>query len=72
MAWLTHHLFLILFFVLAASLFCGFPVTFVPGGIAIMFVRLPSAPKSGRSQTLSFRCFFLRLTYTLPPYRRAI
>ena len=37
MAWLTHHLSLILFFVLAASLFCGFPVAFVLGGIAIVF-----------------------------------
>jgi tripartite ATP-independent transporter DctM subunit len=37
MDWLIHHLALILFFVLAASLFCGFPVAFVLGGIAIMF-----------------------------------
>ncbi|MBI1396114.1 MAG: TRAP transporter large permease subunit [Betaproteobacteria bacterium] len=37
MAWLTHHLSLILFFVLAAALFCGFPVAFVLGGIAILF-----------------------------------
>ncbi|MEO8133491.1 MAG: TRAP transporter large permease subunit [Betaproteobacteria bacterium] len=37
MEWLTHHLSLILFFVLAASLFCGFPVAFVLGGIGIMF-----------------------------------
>ena len=37
MHWLAHHLSLILFFVLAAALFCGFPVAFVLGGIAIMF-----------------------------------
>jgi len=37
MDWLTHHLSLILFFVLAVALFCGFPVAFVLGGIAIMF-----------------------------------
>jgi tripartite ATP-independent transporter DctM subunit len=37
MSWLTHHLALILFFVLAASLFSGYPVAFVLGGIAIMF-----------------------------------
>ncbi len=37
MNWLTHHLSLILFFVLAAALFCGFPVAFVLGGIAIFF-----------------------------------
>ncbi|MGD2139812.1 MAG: TRAP transporter large permease subunit [Burkholderiales bacterium] len=37
MSWLTHHLALILFFVLAAALFCGFPVAFVLGGIAILF-----------------------------------
>jgi tripartite ATP-independent transporter DctM subunit len=37
MAWLSHHLALILFFVLALALFCGFPVAFVLGGIAILF-----------------------------------
>ena len=37
MDWLIHHLALILFFVLALALFCGFPVAFVLGGIAIMF-----------------------------------
>ncbi len=37
MQWLIHHLALILFFVLALSLFCGFPVAFVLGGIAILF-----------------------------------
>lgn len=40
MDWLTHHLSLILFFVLAAALFCGFPVAFVLGGIAILFGAL--------------------------------
>ncbi len=37
MNWLTHHLSLVLFVVLALSLFCGFPVAFVLGGIAILF-----------------------------------
>ncbi len=37
MNWLIHHLALILFFVLAVSLFSGYPVAFVLGGIAIMF-----------------------------------
>jgi tripartite ATP-independent transporter DctM subunit len=37
MSWVAHHLSLILFFVLALALFCGFPVAFVLGGIAIMF-----------------------------------
>lgn len=37
MEWLEHHLALILFFVLALALFCGFPVAFVLGGIAIIF-----------------------------------
>jgi tripartite ATP-independent transporter DctM subunit len=37
MEWIAQHLSLILFFVLAAALFCGFPVAFVLGGIAIMF-----------------------------------
>ena len=37
MHWLAHHLSLILFFVLAIALFCGFPVAFVLGGIAILF-----------------------------------
>ncbi len=37
MSWITHHLALILFFVLALALFCGFPVAFVLGGIAILF-----------------------------------
>ena len=37
MNWLTHHLALILFFVLAVSLFSGYPVAFVLGGIAILF-----------------------------------
>ena len=40
MDWLIHHLALILFFVLAAALFTGFPVAFVLGGIAIMFGAL--------------------------------
>jgi tripartite ATP-independent transporter DctM subunit len=37
MDWLEHHLSLILFVVLAVALFCGFPVAFVLGGIAILF-----------------------------------
>ena len=37
MSWITHHVSLFLFLVLAISLFCGFPVAFVLGGIAIMF-----------------------------------
>ena len=37
MSWLTHHLALILFFVLAAAMFCGYPVAFVLGGVAILF-----------------------------------
>jgi tripartite ATP-independent transporter DctM subunit len=37
MEWLAHHLPLILFAVLAIALFCGYPVAFVLGGIAIMF-----------------------------------
>ena len=37
MDWLEHHLALILFAVLALALFCGFPVAFVLGGIAILF-----------------------------------
>ena len=37
MSWITHHLALILFAVLALALFCGFPVAFVLGGIAILF-----------------------------------
>ena len=37
MSWLTHHLALILFLVLAVTLFCGFPVAFVLGGMAILF-----------------------------------
>ena len=37
MDWLEHHLALVLFFVLAVALFCGFPVAFVLGGIAILF-----------------------------------
>jgi len=37
MNWLTHHLALVLFVVLALALFCGFPVAFVLGGIAILF-----------------------------------
>ncbi len=40
MDWLAHHLSLVLFFVLALSLFCGFPVAFVLGGIAILFGAL--------------------------------
>jgi tripartite ATP-independent transporter DctM subunit len=40
MDWLAHHLSLILFFVLAVALFCGFPVAFVLGGIAIVFGAL--------------------------------
>ena len=37
MNWLAHHIALVLFFVLAAALFCGYPVAFVLGGIAIFF-----------------------------------
>ena len=37
MSWIAHHLSLFLFAVLALSLFCGFPVAFVLGGVAIMF-----------------------------------
>lgn len=37
MSWFTHHISLFLFLVLALSLFCGFPVAFVLGGVAIMF-----------------------------------
>jgi tripartite ATP-independent transporter DctM subunit len=37
MDWIEHHLSLIMFFVLAIALFCGFPVAFVLGGIAILF-----------------------------------
>ena len=37
MSWLTHHISLLLFLVLALSLFCGFPVAFVLGGVAILF-----------------------------------
>ena len=37
MSWFTHYLALILFFVLAVAMFCGYPVAFVLGGIAIMF-----------------------------------
>ena len=37
MSWITHHVSLFLFLVLAISLFCGFPVAFVLGGIAILF-----------------------------------
>ena len=37
MSWLTHHLALVLFVVLAVTLFCGFPVAFVLGGMAILF-----------------------------------
>jgi tripartite ATP-independent transporter DctM subunit len=37
MEWIAEHLSLILFFVLALALFCGFPVAFVLGGIAILF-----------------------------------
>ncbi len=37
MSWLTHHLALILFFVLAGAPFCGYPVAFVLGGVAILF-----------------------------------
>jgi tripartite ATP-independent transporter DctM subunit len=35
--WVAEHLSLILFAVLAIALFCGFPVAFVLGGIAILF-----------------------------------
>ena len=35
MSWITHYLALILFAVLAVSLFSGYPVAFVLGGIAI-------------------------------------
>jgi tripartite ATP-independent transporter DctM subunit len=37
MQWIAHHLPLILFAVLAIALFCGYPVAFVLGGIAILF-----------------------------------
>jgi len=37
MEWITHHLALILFVVLALALFSGFPVAFVLGGVAILF-----------------------------------
>ena len=37
MSWITHHIALVLFAVLAIALFCGFPVAFVLGGVAIMF-----------------------------------
>ena len=37
MTWIAHHLPLILFVVLALALFCGYPVAFVLGGIAIFF-----------------------------------
>ncbi len=37
LAWITDHLALILFFVLAIALFTGFPVAFVLGGIGIFF-----------------------------------
>ena len=37
MEWIATHLSLILFFVLAIALFCGYPVAFVLGGIAILF-----------------------------------
>ena len=37
MEWIAHHLSLILFAVLAIALFCGYPVAFVLGGIAILF-----------------------------------
>ncbi len=37
MEWIAHHLSLILFLVLAIALFCGYPVAFVLGGIAIVF-----------------------------------
>ena len=37
MEWVAHHLPLILFAVLAIALFCGYPVAFVLGGIAILF-----------------------------------
>lgn len=37
MEWIAEHLSLILFVVLAVALFCGYPVAFVLGGIAILF-----------------------------------
>ena len=37
MQWLTQHLALLLFLVIAIALFCGYPVAFVLGGIAIFF-----------------------------------
>jgi tripartite ATP-independent transporter DctM subunit len=37
MSWVAHHISLLLFLVLAISLFCGFPVAFVLGGVAILF-----------------------------------
>ncbi len=37
MATLAHYLPLILFLVLAVALFCGYPVAFVLGGVAILF-----------------------------------
>jgi tripartite ATP-independent transporter DctM subunit len=38
--WIGQHLALILFLVLTVALFCGFPVAFVLGGIAIFFGAL--------------------------------
>jgi tripartite ATP-independent transporter DctM subunit len=40
MEWIAEHLSLILFLVLAIALFCGYPVAFVLGGIAILFGAL--------------------------------
>jgi tripartite ATP-independent transporter DctM subunit len=37
MEWIAEHLSLILFVVLGIALFCGYPVAFVLGGIAILF-----------------------------------
>ncbi|MDA0237367.1 MAG: TRAP transporter large permease subunit [Proteobacteria bacterium] len=37
MSWFAHHISLFLFLVLAVALFCGFPVAFVLGGVAMLF-----------------------------------
>ena len=37
MEWLTHHLAILLFLAIAVALFCGYPVAFVLGGMAIFF-----------------------------------
>ncbi|MDX9860716.1 MAG: TRAP transporter large permease subunit, partial [Rhodospirillales bacterium] len=40
LAWLAHHLALVMFGVLGVALFSGFPVGFVLGGIGILFGAL--------------------------------